>query len=84
MQSRIGDAALGWSMRPHSQPVVTRYPVRMRWFLGAAWILILVKCAIVWWAIGHWQVPVHPAWIVLPTLLFAALATVLGLAPHAD
>ena len=38
---------------------------------------ILVKCALVWWAMVHWHVPFHPAWIVLPTLLFAALATML-------
>lgn len=69
-------------MIPHFQSVVSRYPVRMRRFLGMAWIAILAKCVLVWWAIGHWQVPFHPAWIVMPTLLFAALATVLWLAPH--
>lgn len=69
----------------HPLPVeATRYPVRMRWFLGAVWMLILAKCSLVWWAIIHWNVPFHPAWIVLPTLLFAALATVLWIAPHAD
>lgn len=61
----------------HFQLDVNRYPVRMRWFLGAVWLAILVKCVLVWWAMVHWHVPFHPAWIVLPTLLFALLATVL-------
>ncbi|MFZ5494434.1 MAG: hypothetical protein ACOZE5_03735 [Verrucomicrobiota bacterium] len=61
-----------------------RYPVRMRWFLGVSWIVILAKCVLVWWAMSHWQAPMHPAWIVLPTLMFAALATALWIAPHAD
>ncbi len=52
-----------------------RYPVRMRWFLVGAWAVILAKCALVWWAIGHWNVPIHPAWVIGPTLLLAALAT---------
>jgi hypothetical protein len=54
-----------------------RHPVRMRWFVGAIWGAILIKCALVWWAVVHWHVPFHPGWIVLPTLLFAALATLL-------
>lgn len=58
---------------------VTRYPVRMRWFLGAVWMVVLAKCALIWWAMVRWQVPFHPVWIVLPTLLFALLATGLWL-----
>ncbi|AOS43214.1 hypothetical protein Verru16b_00257 [Lacunisphaera limnophila] len=54
----------------------------MRWFLGVVWVVILAKCTLVWWAIGHWHVPVHPAWIVLPTLILAALATGIWLAAH--
>lgn len=45
--------------------------------MAVAWVLILAKCVLVWWAIGHWHVPLHPAWIVAPTLVFAALATAL-------
>jgi hypothetical protein len=47
------------------------------WFLGVAWLLIALKCVIITWAIRSWQVPIHPLWLVLPTLMFAALATVL-------
>lgn len=83
-QSQRAKAALSWGMIHHFHPAVTRDPARMRWFLGAAWLLILAKCALVWWAVAHWQVPFHPAWIVIPTLLFAALATALWLAPHAE
>jgi len=52
----------------------------MRWFLLAAWLVILVKCSVVWWAIGYWHVPFHPGWVVYPTLIFAAVATALWLA----
>lgn len=84
MRSRARQGALHWGMIHHLQVDATRYPVRMRWFLGVAWVLILVKCTVVWWAMIHWHVPMHPAWIVLPTLLFAGLATGLWLAAHDD
>ena len=45
--------------------------------MGAAWIAILGKCAGVWWAVEHWHMPFHPAWIVVPTLVFAGLASML-------
>jgi hypothetical protein len=51
----------------------------MRWFLAAAWVLILAKCVAVTWAIDRWTVPIGAAWIVVPTLLIAALATGLWL-----
>ncbi len=61
-----------------------RYPLKMRWFLIVAWVLILAKCGFVWWAIDHWQVPIHAAWIIVPTLMMAALATVLWLVHTED
>ena len=63
---------------------VNRYPVRVCWFVGAVWMAILVKCALVWWAMIHWHVPFHPAWIVGPTLLFALLPTGLWLGAAAE
>lgn len=51
----------------------------MRWFVSLAWVVILAKCAFVWWAIRHWNVPVAPAIIIVPTLAMAALATFLWL-----
>ncbi len=63
---------------------VAQYPNRVRWFMVMAWALIALKCVLVWWAINHWQVPFHPLWIVGPTLVFAALATVIWLTHHRD
>jgi hypothetical protein len=62
----------------------SRYPVRMRWFLAAAWVLILTKCAVIAWAIERWQVPIRPAWLIVPTLLFAMLATAIWFGAHEE
>ena len=45
--------------------------------MGIAWMIILVKCVVVWWAIERWQMPFHPAWIIAPTIAFAGLASLL-------
>jgi hypothetical protein len=58
---------------------IAQYAPKVRWFMAIAWLLIAVKCVLVSWAIAHWHVPLHPAWIVAPTLVFAALATALWL-----
>jgi hypothetical protein len=54
-----------------------RYPLKVRWFLLGAWVLILAKCAAVAWVIDRWHVPFNAGWVIIPTLVFAALATVL-------
>jgi hypothetical protein len=56
-----------------------QYPARVRWVMGIAWMLIAIKCVVVWWAIEHWQMPFHPLWIIAPTLAFGGLATILWL-----
>lgn len=53
-------------------------------FVAIAWIIILIKCAAVWWAIHHWNVPVHPFWVIGPTLAMATLATLLWATHDAD
>ena len=53
-----------------------------RWFLGVAWVVIVAKCLVVWWAVPHFHVPVHPMWIIGPTLFFAAWVTVLWATHH--
>lgn len=53
------------------------------WFLGVAWLLIAAKCVLITWAIERWSVPIHPLWIVGPTILFAGLATALWVS-HRD
>lgn len=45
-----------------------------RWIV-IGWVLILAKCAAMWWAIEKYQVPIHPLWLVGPTILFGLLAT---------
>ena len=57
---------------------------RVRWFMAIAWIVILAKCMFVTWAVDHWRMPFHAVWIVAPTLMFAALATVLWVAHHEE
>ena len=61
-----------------------RYPVRVRWFLLGAWLLILGKCAAVLWAVDRWRLPFHPGWVIAPTLILAAIATVLWLGVQDD
>lgn len=84
MRRRAGGTGVCLGMIHHVPVNVWSLPERMRWFLGVAWALILAKCVVVWWAIGHWQVPIHPAWVVGPTLVFAALATGLWIAYYRD
>jgi hypothetical protein len=45
-----------------------------RWII-AGWLLIAVKCTAIWWLIGTYRVPIHPLWLVGPTVLFGLLAT---------
>lgn len=51
--------------------------------MGAAWVVVVIKCLVVSWAVSHWRMPFHAAWVVGPTLVFAALATLLW-AAHAE
>ncbi|MDD2764504.1 MAG: hypothetical protein PHE83_11070 [Opitutaceae bacterium] len=65
--------------RAFVQTVSVREPVardaRVERLLLAGWMLIMVKCLAVIWIIGRWSVPFHPYWIILPTILLAALGT---------
>jgi hypothetical protein len=65
----------------HPHPLAGRSRFE-RWFLGVAWLLIVAKCFVVWWAIPHYHVPVHPLWIIAPTLFAAAFITVVWTAHH--
>jgi len=40
------------------------------------WILIFLKSAFVMWAVPHYHIPFNAMWVVIPTLIFAALCTV--------
>jgi hypothetical protein len=57
---------------------------RMRVFLGIGWVLIVAKCLAVPWVITRWRIPINPGWVVVPTLIFAALVTVVVLAYHPE
>lgn len=43
--------------------------------LSVCWLLILIKCAAIYWACHRYQVPINPWWLIGPTLAFAALCT---------
>jgi hypothetical protein len=45
--------------------------------LGLGWALVVAKCVLVWWACRAYSVPIHPAWVIVPTLLGAVLCTAL-------
>ena len=53
-----------------------RSPRAERWIV-AGWVLITLKCGLLWWAINAYQVPIHPLWLVVPTVAFGLLATAL-------
>jgi hypothetical protein len=38
-------------------------------------VLIIIKCFATPWIIARWAIPVQPAWIIVPTLIFAVVAT---------
>lgn len=65
--------------RAFVQAVSVREPVarnaRAERLILAGWVLIVVKCLAVIWIIDRWSVPFHPYWIILPTILLAALGT---------
>ena len=42
-------------------------------------MIIIIKCAAVVWLFDHYNVPVNPLWVVAPTVIFAALITVVYL-----
>ncbi len=41
------------------------------------WILIALKCIVLPSIFDRWQVPVHPGWVIIPTLVFAGVVTLL-------
>jgi hypothetical protein len=46
-------------------------------FLG--WLLVIVKIAFTPAVLRHWEVPVDPGWVILPTLALASVVTLLVL-----
>jgi hypothetical protein len=62
----------------------TALPHRVRLFLEIGWAVIIAKCLAVPWLIARWQIPVHPGWVIVPTLIFAVLITLLVFAHRRD
>jgi hypothetical protein len=62
----------------------TALPRRARLCLEIGWAVIIAKCLAVPWLIARWQIPVHPGWVIVPTLIFAALITFLVFAHGRD
>ena len=42
-----------------------------------AWVIIVAKCFVVAWAIERFSIPIHPGWVIVPTLFMAAICTAL-------
>lgn len=64
-------------MHPNLPIPQVRLSLGERRFLLGAWLVIIAKCVFVHWAFVHWSVPLSAWWIILPTLVFAAVATAL-------
>lgn len=55
----------------------TRVPRSVVTGVVVGWILIALKCSVLPPLFLRWQIPVHPGWVVVPTLLFGGLVTLL-------
>jgi hypothetical protein len=47
--------------------------------LLVCWVLIALKSWLVIWAVAKYHVPIHPLWVIVPTVLFALLCTLVYL-----
>jgi len=52
---------------------------RVERVIAVCWVIIIIKCAAVVWLFDHYNIPVSPLWVVAPTVIFAALITVVYL-----
>jgi hypothetical protein len=43
------------------------------------WGIIVLKCVAVVWLFDRYHVPVNPLWVIAPTVIFAALCTLVYL-----
>ena len=57
-----------------TRPRRVRNP-RMERLIILGWVLIALKSALVLWAVPHYHIPFSPYWVIVPTLVFAALCT---------
>jgi hypothetical protein len=66
---------LGFVKEVTAVPQRIRNPRIERLFI-IAWILIAIKSVVVVWAVGHYHIPFSPLWVIVPTVVFAALCAV--------
>ena len=52
---------------------------RLERFMAWCWIVIAAKSALVLWLFERYRVPINPLWVIAPTIVFAALVTVVYL-----
>lgn len=61
-----------------------RLPRRTRLYLEIGWLLVIAKCLATPWIVDHYQIPFGPGWVIIPTLAFAALVTLVVLVHRED
>jgi membrane protein YdbS with pleckstrin-like domain len=52
---------------------------RVERVIAVCWVLIVIKSFAVVWLFNRYHVPVNPLWVIGPTIIFAALCTVVYL-----
>jgi len=52
---------------------------RVERVIAACWAIIALKCVAVVWLFGRYHVPVSSLWVIAPTVVFAALCTLVYL-----
>jgi hypothetical protein len=52
---------------------------RVERVIATCWVIILVKSFAVIWLFDRYNVPVNALWVIAPTVIFAALCTVVYL-----
>lgn len=67
---------------PSTLPV--RLPRRVRLFLEIGWVLVIAKCLAVPWIVDHYRIPFGAGWVIIPTLAFAALVTLVVITHRDD
>jgi hypothetical protein len=60
------------SVRVSEKPPRNR---RVERLIAICWAIIVVKSVAVVWLFGHYHVPVSSLWVIAPTVVFAALCT---------
>lgn len=63
------------------KPPVRRFPApiprKVAIGLIVGWMVIAIKCAFIPYLMARWRAPVDPGWVIVPTLIFALLVSLL-------